>query len=74
MISLSAPKTFLQQTTQSMIDTMDEIAYAFYLAYGMTPEDEELESLLDVEMYNNIDVDVSMPVEESNRPVLTDDA
>ena len=32
---------------QMMIDTMDEIAYAFYLAYGMTPEDEELESLLD---------------------------
>ena len=29
--------------------------YAFYLAYGMTPEDEELESLLDVEMYNTID-------------------
>ena len=55
MISLSAPKTFLQQTTQSMIDSMDEIAYAFYLAYGMTPEDEELESLLDVETYNTMD-------------------
>ncbi len=34
----------------STTETMDEIAYAFYLAYGMTPEDEELESLLDVEM------------------------
>ena len=32
---------------QMMIDTMDEIDYAFYLAYGMTQEDEELESLLD---------------------------
>ena len=40
---------------QMMLDTMDEIDYAFYLAYGMTPEDEELESLLDVEMYNMMD-------------------
>ena len=71
MISLSAPKTFLQQTTQSMIDNMDEIAYAFYLAYGMTPEDEELESLLDVEMYNIISEDLPMTVEESYRDVLT---
>ena len=70
MISLSAPKTFLQQTTQSMIDSMDEIAYAFYLAYGMTPEDEELESLLDVEMYNIISEDLPMTVEESYRDVL----
>ena len=70
MISLSAPSKFLQQTTQSMIDNMDEIAYAFYLAYGMTQQDEELESLLDVEMYNMIDVDVPMTVEESYRNVL----
>ena len=34
---------------------MDEIAYAFYLAYGMTPEDEQLDSLLDVEMYYIMD-------------------
>ena len=40
-----------------MTETMDEIAYAFYLAYGMTPEDEELSSLLDVEMYNMIGAD-----------------
>lgn len=57
-----------------MTETMDEIAYAFFLAYGMTEEDEELESLLDVEMYNNMDVDVPMSVEESNRLVLTDNA
>ena len=57
-----------------MTETMDEIAYAFYLAYGMTPEDEELSSLLDVEMYNTMDADVPMSVEESNRPVLTDNA
>lgn len=42
--------------SQMMLDTMDDITYAFYLAYGMTPEDEELESLLDVEMYNMMDV------------------
>jgi hypothetical protein len=46
-----------------MTETMDEIAYAFYLAYGMTPEDEELESLLDVEMYNMIDANCPSPVE-----------
>ena len=57
-----------------MTETMDEIAYAFFLAYGMTEEDEELESLLDVEMYNIMDVDVPMAVEESNRNVLTDNA
>ena len=57
-----------------MTETMDEIAYAFYLAYGMTPEDEELESLLDVEMYNNIAVDVPTSVEESHSLVLTDNA
>jgi hypothetical protein len=40
-----------------MTESMDEMDYAFYLAYGMTPEDEELESLLNVEMYNSIDTD-----------------
>ena len=53
---------------------MDEIAYAFFLAYGMTEEDEELSSLLDVEMYNKMDVDMPMTVEESHRDVLTDNA
>jgi len=53
---------------------MDEIAYAFFLAYGMTPEDEELESLLNVEMYNTMDGDLPMSVEESNGHVLTDNA
>jgi hypothetical protein len=38
-----------------MTESMDEMDYAFYLAYGMTPEDEELDSLLNVEMYNTID-------------------
>jgi hypothetical protein len=54
---------------------MDEIAYAFYLAYGMDVENEELSSLLDVEMYNNIDDDVlSAAVEASYRDFLRDNA
>ena len=57
-----------------MTETMNETDYAFYLAYGMTPEDEELESLLDVEMYNILGLDGPMPVEESYRDVLPSDA
>jgi len=34
---------------------MDEIAYAFFLAYGMSEDDEQLNSLLDVEMYSMVD-------------------
>ena len=54
---------------------MDEIAYAFYLAYGMDVENEELSSLLDVAMYNNIDDDMSSAaVEASYRTFLRDNA
>ena len=53
-----------------MTETMDEIAYAFYLAYGMTPEDEELSSLLDVEMYNIIDSVDTGELEASHRDFL----
>ena len=53
-----------------MTESMDATDYAFYLAYGMTQEDEELGSLLDVEMYNILGADVAMPVEESYRAVL----
>ena len=53
-----------------MTETMDEIAYAFYLAYGMTPEDEELDSLLDVEMYNIIDSYNTDGLEASHRDFL----
>ena len=61
----------LQPIIQSMTETMDEIAYAFYLAYGMTPEDEELSSLLDVEMYNIINsVSTTGEFEASHREVL----
>ena len=38
-----------------MTETMDEIAYAFYLAYGMTPEDEELDALLSNNEYTCTD-------------------
>ena len=55
----------------SMTETMDEIAYAFYLAYGMTPEDEELSSLLDVEMYNMIGADSGSQIEACDSTVLT---
>ena len=54
---------------------MDEMAYAFYLAYGMDVENEKLSSLLDVEMYNTIHVDVnSSAVEASYRDFLLDNA
>ncbi len=56
---------------QMMLDTMDDIDYAFYLAYGMTAEDDELESLLDVEMYNMMELDVMKTVEASHSTVLT---
>ena len=52
-----------------MTESMDAADYAFYLAYGMTQQDEELQSLLDVEMYNTMDADVPMSVEESYSPV-----
>ena len=64
----------LQPITQSMIDNMDEIAYAFYLAYGHDIEDEELSSLLDVEMYNNMNVEVPNVVEASYRDFLRDNS
>ncbi len=50
-------KHLMNSIHYSTTESMDEIAYAFYLAYGMTPDDEFLESLLDVEMYNTIDVE-----------------
>ena len=64
----------LQQTTQSRIDNMDEIAYAFYLAYGHDIEDDALSVLLDVEMYNNIGLDVPSSVEASYSDFLNDNA
>ena len=56
-----------------MTENMDTADYAFYLAYGMTPEDEELESLLDVEMYNMIDVLDSASLEAGDSSVLLGD-
>ena len=52
---------------------MDEIAYAFYLAYGMSEEDEQLDSLLDVEMYNIMGVDDSAALEACDSSVLRGD-
>ena len=47
--------------------------YAFYLAYGMTPEDEQLDSLLDVEMYNMIGTESSAALEAGDSSVLLGD-
>ena len=57
----------------AMTETMDEIDYAFYLAYGMSEEDEQLNSLLDVKMYNMISTDVSTAVEAGDSSVLLGD-
>ena len=57
-----------------MTESMDATDYAFYLAYGMTQQDEELQSLLDVEMYNILGADMPRTVEESYRHVLASNA
>ena len=54
-----------------MTETMDATDYAFYLAYGMTQEDEQQDSLLDVEMYNMIGTDSSAAFEARDSSVLT---
>ena len=56
-----------------MTESMDAADYAFYLAYGMTQQDESLDSLLDVEMYNIIDADSSAQLEACHRNVLERD-
>ena len=57
-----------------MTESMDAADYAFFLAYGMTQQDEELDSLLDVEMYNTLDAELNITFEESNRDVFATDA
>ena len=50
---------------------MDAEDYSFFLAYGMTQEDEAEDSLLNVEMYNIV-VDNTIPLdEESHLHVLS---
>ena len=44
---------------------MDAEDYSFFLAYGMTQEDEVEDSLLDVEMYNMVVSDTQVLDEES---------
>ena len=55
-----------------MTESMDATDYAFFLAYGMTQEDEKLNSLLDVEMYHNIDANTFRDNEESYSNFLRD--
>ena len=47
--------------------------YAFFLAYGMSAEDEQLDSLLDVEMYNILCSDDSAAFEACDSSVLRGD-
>ena len=54
-----------------MTESMDAADYAFYLAYGMTQEDESLNSLLDVEMYNMMDADCLVQIEARDSTVHT---
>ena len=70
MTSLLLQNSYLQQTTLSKIDTMDEMDYAFYLAYGMTQEAETQQSLLDVKMYSTIDAESQQAIEASHRDFL----
>ena len=60
--------------TYSMTESMDATDYAFYLAYGMTQEDEEIDSLINVEMYNTIDSFDTGELEASHRDVFATDA
>jgi len=57
----------------SKTETMDEIAYAFFLAYGMSEDDEQLNSLLDVEMYNMLKDPEGALFEARDSSVLTGD-
>ncbi len=52
---------------------MDSEDYAFFLAYGMTQEEEQLLSMLDVEMYTNIENSCTFSVEARNSNVLCGD-
>ena len=53
---------------------MDAADYAFYLAYGMTQDEEQLESLLDVKMYNSMYADMHESLEAGNSFILHQDA
>ena len=52
--------------TTSQTETMDAEDYSFFLAYGMTQKQEELDSLLNVEMYNTIKNGSEVPSEASD--------
>jgi hypothetical protein len=56
------------------MEQMTNEEYAFFLAYGMTQEDESLDSLLNVEMYNIMDVDDGAAFEACDSSVLVGDA
>ena len=52
-------------------ETMDAEDYSFFLAYGMTHKDEELDSLLNVEMYNTLEDGTELSSETSHGTILS---
>jgi hypothetical protein len=61
----------LNFTSLPQTETMTNEEYSFFLAYGMTQEEQERLSLLDVEMYNIMDVDDSASFEACDSSVLS---
>ena len=57
-----------------LTDSMDAADYAFYLAYGMTQDEEQLDSLLDVEMYNSMYSGMHESLEARHSCILHQDA
>ena len=57
--------------TTYQTETMDAEDYSFYLAYGMTHKDEELDSLLNVEMYNTLEDGTELTSEASDGTILS---
>ena len=60
----------MTELTQTALDDMDQEDFSFFLAYGKTQKDEELDSLLDVEMYNMIGADEGALIEACDSSVL----
>ena len=52
--------------TTYQTETMDAEDYSFFLAYGMTHKEEQLDSLLNVEMYNTLENGFEVPSETSD--------
>ena len=63
--------SFTKTNSQTMrTDSMDAEDYSFFLAYGMTQDDEAEDSLLNVEMYNMVETGTISLDEESYSTVF----